>query len=57
MVCLMIWETAVIALLQHFGVLITERYVTGVRTEFVCSDLVSEEEDQKSIRHAACRHE
>jgi hypothetical protein len=53
----MIWETAVIALLQHFGVLITERYVTGVRTEFVCSDLVSEEEDQKSIRHAACRHE
>jgi len=53
----MIWETAVIALLQHFGVSITERYVNWVRTETVCSDLVNEEEDQKSIRHAACRHE
>jgi len=36
MVCLMIWETAVIALLQHFGVLITEMYVNWVRTETLC---------------------
>jgi len=31
----MIWEAAATALLQYFGVLITERYVNWVRTETV----------------------
>jgi len=35
MVCLMIWEAAVTALLQHFGVSVTERYIYWVRTEIV----------------------